>query len=152
MNIAAIFNLIFGGCHIMNAVSSSPSSHRRTDLTVFRLVSSRLASRYLISSLSNAKEGGQVQRHGSSVHMDSWTPESDVTIAFPIPAHHSCSSRWFPFIPPILKLILLDTLDAHQLGLKHQYAVGRNRSDGLFAIAQLGRDRQPALLADTHVE
>lgn len=50
------------------------------------------------------------------------------------------------------KLILLNTLDAHQLRLKHQDAVRRDRSDRLLAIAHLRRDCQSALLTDAHVE
>jgi hypothetical protein len=63
-------------------------------------------------------------------------------IAFPPP----------PSLSRSLELILLDTLDAHQLGLKHKHTIRGDRSHGPGTITQLRRDGQPPLLTNTHVE
>lgn len=50
------------------------------------------------------------------------------------------------------ELILLDTLDADQLGLKHKHTIRGDRSHGPGTITQLRRDGQPPLLTNAHVE
>lgn len=59
--------------------------------------------------------------------------------------YHSCTGA-------ALQLILVNTLNANQLGLEDQSGAAGNGSNAAVAVPVLGRNSKSALLANTHVQ